>query len=115
MENGKSLSKEISTKNKTDSKNVEDIPESAKLFNETKDTDSQIEKKEETVSSSAGTVTSSNPVCIRVLEGKAYELIDKNCVDASKATLEIFETRQKMLEEQNRRRKEMLSKVISAR
>lgn len=56
-----------------------------------------------------------NPVCLKVIEGNGYEVVEKDPSAVSTGTLEVFQARQKILEEQNKRRKELLSKVLSDR
>lgn len=55
------------------------------------------------------------PVCLKVIGGNGYELVEKDPKTVSPEMLEVFQARQKMLEEQNRRRKEMLAKVLEDR
>ena len=49
-------------------------------------------------------------VCLRIKEGKSYEVVSGNS-----NTLDEFQTRQKMMEEQNNRKKELLAKAIADR
>lgn len=121
----KAKKEKIFYKSQAQSSTIEnEIPESAKLLNESTESVPKIEEKEKKTenleSKEKGSeirtpIVTSNPVCLKIMEGNAYELVDKNSTELSKATLDIFEARQKKLEEQNRKKKELLAKVVSAR
>ncbi|EEB18088.1 conserved hypothetical protein [Pediculus humanus corporis] len=122
-----------SLKNVSNKENDDLLPESAKLHREsnekkktkeTNDDDNKIINEsnlshttnvpDKTSLPTANFQTSigTNPICIKIVEGKAYELVDRKSTEMSKSDLEIFEARQKVLEEQNKKRKEMLAKII---
>ncbi|KAK7866282.1 hypothetical protein R5R35_007114 [Gryllus longicercus] len=56
------------------------------------------------------TSTNQGPVCIKIKEGKNYEVLS-----SEKTPLDEFQSRHKMMEEQNRRRKELLAKALADR
>ncbi|XP_067012766.2 RAB6-interacting golgin isoform X2 [Anabrus simplex] len=65
---------------------------------------------ESSKTSSADASPSHGPVFLRIKEGKNYEV-----VGSDKTSLDEFQTRHKMMEEQNRRRKELLAKALANR
>lgn len=91
-----------------------DVQESVPLVNSDERRCSSSTESEADVSPSH-VITGTSPVCLKVIEGNGYELFEKDTKSVSNATLEVFQARQKMLEEQNRKRKELLAKVLSDR
>ncbi|KAL0279834.1 UNVERIFIED_CONTAM: hypothetical protein PYX00_001311 [Menopon gallinae] len=89
------------------------IPEEARLCTEVReDVQPASEESDDQKTVISGT---SQPVCLKVIDGNAYELVEKDPRTVSPETLEVFQARQKMLEEQNKRKKEMLAKVLDDR
>jgi hypothetical protein len=69
------------------------------------------------VSSSTSSLTTSpshGTVCLRIKEGKNYEILNAEEVGSS-CFLDEFQSRQKFMEEQNRQRKELLTKALADR
>ncbi|KAK6628692.1 hypothetical protein RUM43_002507 [Polyplax serrata] len=119
----------------TSQNGANEIPPNAKLVQESQETsipspplptpnpaNAETENKsekngndEKDKSDTTPSVLGPNPICLKIIKGNGYELVNKDSPEVSKATLEIFEARQKKLEEQNKKKKEMLDKVISAR
>jgi hypothetical protein len=64
--------------------------------------------------SSPDTSPSHGTVCLRIKEGKTYEVLGAEEAGSS-CSLDEFQSRQKFMEEQNRLKKELLSKVLDDR
>jgi hypothetical protein len=64
--------------------------------------------------SSPNTSPSHGTVCLQIKEGKSYGVLDDEDAGSS-SSLDEFQSRQKFMEEQNRLKKELLSKVIADR
>jgi len=67
-------------------------------------------------SGSASSNTSPSHVtgCLQLKEGKSYEVLSAEDAGSS-CSLDEFQSRQKFMEEQNRLKKELLSKVLANR
>ncbi|XP_069671464.1 RAB6-interacting golgin [Periplaneta americana] len=64
---------------------------------------------------SPSTSPSHGTVCLRIKEGKSYEVLSAEKGNISSASLDEFQSRQKLMEEQNRQRKELLAKALADR
>lgn len=65
-------------------------------------------------SASSNTSPSHGTVCLQIKEGKSYEVLSAEDAGSS-CSLDEFQSRQKFMEEQNRLKKELLSKVLADR
>jgi len=65
-------------------------------------------------SASSNTSLSHSTVCLQIKEGKSYEVLSTEDAGNS-CSLDEFQSRQKFMEEQNRLKKELLSKVLTDR
>jgi len=65
-------------------------------------------------SASSNASPSHDTVCLKIKEGKSYEVLSAEDTGSS-CSLDEFQSRQKFMEEQNRLKKELLSKVLTDR